>query len=218
MVSGLSRACRRFRLLAFFRNTSHLLLQEKLAMSRRPSTDPSDTWTSHERVRTGEEICIRPLRADDREREIAFINSLSERTVYFRLFTPMKLLPPHVLEQLMEIDYDDRMVFVATVQTEAGEQFVGVARYARTKQGDAAEIGITVTDAWQRRGIARLLLARLMQYARTKGIRRMIGFVLPENHPMLCLARAVGFEVHLQSGSGLYEISCDLTTASIQAH
>lgn len=85
-------------------------------MSRRPSTDPSDTWTSHERVRTGEEICIRPLRADDREREIAFINSLSERTVYFRLFTPMKLLPPHVLEQLMVIDYDDRMVFVATVQ------------------------------------------------------------------------------------------------------
>lgn len=53
----------------------------------------------------GVEICIRPLRADDREREVAFINSLSERSRYFRLFTPLRFLPPHLLDQLMEIDY-----------------------------------------------------------------------------------------------------------------
>lgn len=185
-------------------------------MSRQPTTDASDPWTSYARVRTGEEICIRPLRADDREREIAFINSLSERSRYFRLFTPMSVLPPHLLEQLLEVDYEGRMVFVATVQTEAGEQFVGVARYARTKEGDAAEIGITVTDAWQRRGIARLLLSRLAQYARSKGIRRLIGVVLPENHAMLSLARTSGFEVHLQQGSGLFEISCDLMRGSTE--
>lgn len=179
-------------------------------MSCRPPTDPTDPWTSHERVRTGEEICIRPLRKDDREREIAFINSLSERSRYFRLFTPMKVLPPHVLEHLMEVDYEGRMAFVATVQAEGDERFIGVARYAQTRQGDDAEVGITVADDWQRRGIARLLLTRLIEYARSKGIHRLIGIVLPENHAMLSLARATGFKVHLQSATGLFEIALDL--------
>jgi acetyltransferase len=158
----------------------------------------------------GAEICIRPLRPDDRAREIAFMNGLSERSRYLRLFTPLKFLPPHLLDQLMDVDFDRRVALVATIAPPDGEQFVGIARYAVSDFPDSAEIGITVTDQWQRKGIARLLMQELMRFARSRGIGRFTGTVLPENEPMLALARSLGFRVSYDSVQHLFTICRDL--------
>ena len=150
------------------------------------------SWTSQSRTRNGARLCIRPLRPDDREREIEFINSLSERTRYYRLMTPLKFLPPHLLDRLMDIDYDRRMALVATVD-ESCERFVGIARYGETDRRNCVELGITVTDEWQRQGIARALLAELTRFARWRGISCMEGIVLPDNFAMIELAKSFGF-------------------------
>jgi acetyltransferase len=151
------------------------------------------SWTSQSSTRSGVRLCIRPLRTDDREREIEFIDSLSERSRYYRLMTPLKFLPPHLLERLMDIDYDRRMAFVATIEHEGREQFAGIARYGETDRPGSVELGVTVTDRWQRHGIARLLLAELTRFARWRGIRCLEGIVLPDNLPMIELAKSLGF-------------------------
>ena len=166
------------------------------------------------RTRTGVELCIRPLRPDDRVREIAFINSLSERTRFLRVLAPLRFLPPHLLDQLMDVDYDARMAFVATIMHDGVEEFIGVARYGPTDEPRTVEMAITVTDAWQRRGIARPLLQQLIRYARARGYLRMCGYVLPENHPMLALARTFGFQVCYSPGEHLTHISLDLMKAA----
>jgi acetyltransferase len=152
------------------------------------------SWTSQSTSRDGARVCIRPLRPDDREREVEFINSLSERSRYYRLMTPLKFLPPHLLDRLMDIDYDRRMAFVATIEHEGREQFVGIARYAETDRRNCVELGITVTDQWQRRGIARSLVAELMRFARWRGICCLEGIVLPDNFAMIELAKSLGFQ------------------------
>lgn len=152
-------------------------------------------WTSQSSVRNGLRLCVRPLRPDDREREIEFINSLSERTRFYRMMTPLKFLPPHLLDRLMDIDYDRRMAFVATVEQDGREQFVGIARYGETDRPDTVELGVTVTDRWQRHGIARLLISELVRFARWRGVRRIEGIVLPDNLPMIELAKSLGFHV-----------------------
>jgi RimJ/RimL family protein N-acetyltransferase len=169
-------------------------------------------WTSQAHTKRGEPICIRPLRPGDRVREIAFIDSLSERTRYLRVLTPLKYLPPHLLDQFMDVDYDRRMAFAATIAQHGVEEFVGIARYGATDRRDTAEIGVTVTDAWQRRGIARALLNELIRYARHRGFRRLTGVVLPENHAMLAFARRAGFEIRYDPAEHLMCINCDLTT------
>ncbi len=150
-------------------------------------------WTSQSSARNGLQLCMRPLRPDDRDREIEFINSLSERSRFFRLMTPLKFLPPHLLDRLMDIDYDRRMAFVATVEHEGREQFVGIARYGETDRADTVELGITVTDRWQRCGIARLLIDELLRFARWRGIQHIEGIVLHDNLPMIELAKGLGF-------------------------
>lgn len=171
-----------------------------------------ERWVTQTRSRRGAVLCIRPLRADDREREIAFINSLSERSKHFRLFTPLKFLPRHLIDQLMDIDYRQRMAFVATTQHAGVEQFVGVARYGETNETGTAELGVSVADAWQRSGIATVLLEQLMAYARAQSIRRLIGLVLPENQAMIALARRLAFTVSYDPAQHLFRMSRDLGT------
>jgi RimJ/RimL family protein N-acetyltransferase len=148
---------------------------------------------------------------DDREREIAYINGLSERSRYFRLFTPLKFLPRHLIDQLMDIDYRRRMAFVATTQQGGAERFVGVARYCETDEPEVAELGISVSDAWQRSGVGSLLLRHLIAYAREQNIRRLVGMVLPDNEAMIALARRLGFTVRYDPAQHLFRMALEIT-------
>jgi GNAT superfamily N-acetyltransferase len=167
---------------------------------------PLDAWTSWYTARNGMRICIRPLRSDDRLREVAFIESLSAQARYFRFMSPLRFLPKHLLDQLMTIDYVHSMAFAATIDAGSAERFVGLARYGVTDNPEVAEIAITVTDDWQRQGIARALLEQLVRYASAHGYRELIGWVLHENGAMLSLARACGFQVRIAVHHGAMEI------------
>lgn len=175
--------------------------------------DPSllERWAIEVRSRRGAMLCIRPLRPDDREREVAYLNALSERSRYFRLFTPFRVLPRHLIDRLMDIDYERRMAFVATTMQDGVEQFVGVARYGEEDEPGTAEFAVSVADAWQRCGIARLLTEQLIRYAREQGVGRFVGLVLPENHAMLALARRLSFTVSFDPTQHLFCISRNLT-------
>ena len=80
--------------------------------------------------------------------KVIVINSLSERTRFYRLMTPLKFLPPHLLDRLMDIDYDRRMAFVASAVPEGCERFVGLARYGETDRPDTVELGITAVPTY----------------------------------------------------------------------
>lgn len=170
------------------------------------------SWTTA--ARDGTPIRIRPLRPGDEQREIAFVASLSEQTRFFRLFTPLKFLSPELLTHLMDVDYDRRMALVATVGAADSEEFVGVARYGATDDPECAELGVTVADAWQRRGIATILLQALMRFAQARGIKVLTGVVLPDNHAMLELARSLGFKLDYDAIERVTRITYELDPVS----
>jgi len=172
-----------------------------------------ERWTTTACNRRGAPLCIRPLRQDDREREVAFVSGLSERSRYFRLFTPLTFLPRHLLDQLMNIDYRQRMAFVATTQQGGAEQFAGVARYCETDVTGTVELGVSVADAWQRSGVATLLLQQLIAYAREQNISHVTGLVLPDNLAMIALARRLRFTVSYEPADHLFRMSRNLDPA-----
>ena len=90
---------------------------------------------------------------------------------------------------------------------------VGVARYGETDEPGIAELGVSVADAWQRSGIASLLIQQLVRYAQAQGLRRLIGSVLPDNLAMIALARRLAFTVRYDPAQHLFQISRDLGTA-----
>ena len=90
-----------------------------------------------------------------------------------------------MLARFTQIDYDRELALVAVADTGGVPVFVGVARYITNPDQESAEFAVVVADAWQGRGVARVLMERLIDCARRRGLRRLEGAVLRANHNML---------------------------------
>lgn len=98
-----------------------------------------------------------------------------------------------MLARFTQIDYDREMAFVATLEDEVGEREIGIVRYIANPDAESCEFALVVADEWQRRGLGRRMMALLVEVARSRGLREMIGHVLAENRSMLALCEALGF-------------------------
>jgi acetyl coenzyme A synthetase (ADP forming)-like protein len=152
-------------------------------------------------LRDGSTIRVRPVAAGDRPAIEAFLHGLSARSIGFRFFGGIDL--DWVADWSIDVDYRDRYALVATTGS-AGE-VVAHAAYIRTA-ADRAEVAFTVADAWQRHGIATIMLGHLAAAAEEHGVAIFTAEVLPTNHRMIQVFRDSGYPVSLRSGDGVMEI------------
>lgn len=150
------------------------------------------------RLRDGANITIRPIRPEDAAIETAFVRELSEESRYYRFMDLLRELPPNMLTHFTEVDYDRHMALIVTALEAGAEKQIAVARYVLMPDGRSCEFAIVVADAWQRRGVATLLMLELLSAARARGIERMFGEVLPGNHKMLAFTHKLGFSAAFQ--------------------
>jgi acetyltransferase len=142
----------------------------------------------------GTDIAIRPIRPEDAENEQAFVQNLSPESKYFRFMQSLDKLTPLMLARFTQIDYDREMALVAVIDEHTpGARILGVARYVSNPDRQSCEFALTVADAWQKKGIGRQLMQRLMTVARDRGIEIMSGEVLSNNSKMLRLCERLGF-------------------------
>ena len=140
-------------------------------------------------LRDGTRVRLRPIRAYDAPRLIAFYDRLSQHTAYQRFFTVMKRLPPDWARMLATVDYRQRLALVAEWGPADDPELIGVARYEPTEDPATAEVAFVVLDGWQGRGLGMVLLHQLLQAASARGIRRFCAYVLADNARMLDLLR-----------------------------
>jgi acetyltransferase len=148
-------------------------------------------------LRDGTVLHVRPIRPEDADLERAFVNGLSEQTRYYRFFYRMAELTPAMLARFTQVDYDRELALVALAAAEEGgaQVFVGVARYIANPDRASAEFAVVVADAWQRRGVARVLMRGLIVCAKRRGLERLEGTVLRANEPMHAFVRSLGFTI-----------------------
>ncbi len=163
----------------------------------------------------GTKVRVRAIVPEDEPLLHEAVAAMSERSVYFRFFSPMKRMPDALAHRLAVVDYNDRFALVATSQKPGGkERILGVARYDRVQGTDVAETAVAVVDEFQRRGLGSSLLAILGKVAGDHGIKTFTLIVLPENQQMLGLLRKMGWIHHAKLSGGVYEISFDLPGAA----
>lgn len=166
-------------------------------------------------LRDRTKVHLRPIVAEDEPLLHEAVAAMSERTVYFRFFSPIKRMSDALAHRLAVVDYHDRFALVATTHRPRGqetgkERIVGVARYDRAANTDVAEVAVAVIDEFQRRGLGSVLLSELARVARLHGIRTFQLIVLPENREMLGLLRKMGWIHQAKLAGGVYEISFEL--------
>ena len=158
----------------------------------------------------GTKVLVRPIVPEDEPLLHEAVAAMSERTVYFRFFSPLKRMPDALAHRLAVVDYNDRFALVATDKPRGKERIVGVARYDRVVNTDVAEVAVAVIDEFQRRGLGSALLTILGKVATEHGIKTFTLIVLPENQQMLGLLRKMGWIHRAKLSGGVYDISFEL--------
>jgi acetyltransferase len=156
---------------------------------------PFELVESH-RLKGGRLVLVRPIHPQDETLVQSFVRGLSPRSRYFRFHNAIRELDPRMLHAATHVDYRRHLALIAEWFDGDAEVEIGAARYFVRKDRRTAEFAIAVADAWQRQGLARHLLTRLMTIAARRGLERFEGDVLEENQGMVGLALELGFEVN----------------------
>jgi len=141
-------------------------------------------------LRDGLRVHMRLIRPSDKERLERGFRRLSPGSRYQRFFTGRGDLTPAELRYLTECDRIDHVGIAAETRPGAGDEAegVGIARFIRNREHpETAEAAVAVIDEYQRRGIGRLLLSRLIEAARERGIKSLYCSVLSSNQAMRAL-------------------------------
>ena len=137
-------------------------------------------------------VTVRPLNLADSGLERDFIKNLSEETKRYRFLCAVKELPNPELKQLCTVDGNRSMAFVATVTVGGRETEIGVCRYAESARDNVREMAITIADSWKHRGLAQLLLKRLIDYAKSHGITQLYSVNRVDDEAMAEIATEFG--------------------------
>lgn len=158
----------------------------------------------------GTRIVVHALLPEDRDELRERYVELSPQSRRLRFVSAPVRLSERLLDHLLDVDFDARYAIVARLADEPGTPGVGIARYARrAADPSTAEAAVTVLDGYQGRGIGTILLARLVEAARTAGITTFVADVMWENHDLLGALRNVGATV-VPEEPGIAAVRVDL--------
>jgi len=158
------------------------------------ATAPAERWT--ETLADGRRAIIRPIERGDVRRNAAFLEALSPPSKHFLFLGGVTCPSDEELERLCAPDYAHDMAFVALAADADGretERQVGICRYAGADPDHGAEISVAVADDWQHRGLGKVMLRRLIDYARAHGVTRLYSMDSAANDRMRKLGRDLGF-------------------------
>ncbi len=145
----------------------------------------------------GRELLLRPVLPEDEPSLQALVSRASPEDLRLRFFQPIRELSHHVAATLTQIDYNRDMALVAADPGLPGQtEIYGIVNLSADPDNERAEYSIIVDRAMIRLGLGNLLMRRIIDYARARGVGEIYGEVLQENKPMLRLNRTLGFAIH----------------------
>ena len=145
----------------------------------------------HEILRDGTRVIVRPLLREDIALYPDFLAAVTAADLRLRFLAPTSEVSRYLIEKLTHLDYSRAMAFIA-IDEESGKM-LGVARLHDDSSGDNAEFAILVRSRLKGHGLGWLLMRRLIEFAKAKGLKTVIGQVLSENTTMLTMCATLGF-------------------------
>ncbi len=158
----------------------------------------------------GTKLHFRPIRPSDDKGLRDMLYTLSEQSIAFRFFQPIKAFPHKFIQDFTTIDLSSDMAIAAVLQDLGGEQVIGVAHYYLNESTKRAEVSFLVRDDWQSKGVGTYLLDILTDIARKRGVEGFEARVLVRNQLMLSVFYNSGFEITTKLEDDAYVISYDI--------
>ena len=167
----------------------------------------------HQTLQDGERVVIRRARPEDRALYLDFLHDVSAEDLRLRFFGRIAELSAAEIDKLAHLDYRHEMAFVA-LDEDTG-QMLGLVRLIDELDERTAQFAILVRSRLKGHGLGWLLMQRIIDYAKEKGLRRVYGDVLAENRTMLQMCAELGFRAR-DIGSDIRRVVLELGNSGKQ--
>jgi len=146
-----------------------------------------------DRLRDGTPVIIRQAQLSDRLLVTDFLRRTSQESIETRFFSPVSE-ESALAEVVRTTDAVIALSLLLYCELPTRCELAGHGEYVRDgPRSPVAEIAFLVTDAYQGKGVATILLTHLARVARDQGIRTFRAMVLRENYAMIEVFRGCGF-------------------------
>jgi acetyltransferase len=147
------------------------------------------------RLGDGRALLLRAILPEDEPALQAAFAKLTPEEIRLRFLAPLKTLSHMAAARFTQIDYDREMALILVEPGIPGRsEIFGVARLGADPDNEQAEYAIIVRHDMTGLGLGLLLMRRIIDYAKRRGIGEVYGDVLRENTTMLKMCDFLGFK------------------------
>ena len=158
----------------------------------------------------GTRVLCRPVRPDDEDMYRRFFQRVTIEDLRLRFFAPVREFSHAFIARLTQVDYARSFVLCAI--EEGSGDMLGAVRLMMDANFDSGEYAILMRSDQKGRGLGWSLMKMMIDYARSRGLKRVEGQVLGENTNMLAMCGKLGFRiVDEPDDPGVKMVSLDLT-------
>ncbi len=154
----------------------------------------------------GLELLFRIIKPSDETIVRNFLSSLPRVEPYVRFLSLMKVYPKYDVQEILNIDYHQKMVLLAVEGTKGQEKIVGMGGYVLDEESMIAEVDFAVHPDYGRKGIGSFLLQRLVEIARKRGVKQFVAYVNRGQEGVFGVFSVLGYLLEISLTNGVYEI------------
>ncbi len=157
-------------------------------------------------LKDGSQVLLRPIRPEDEPEWHRFMRACSQQSIWLRFRYLFKETTHEMATRFCFVDYDRTLAIVAEIEKAGERQIVGVARLLADVDHRNAEYAVLVEDAWQGRGLGKLLTDFSLEICDSWGIGRVFCETTNDNRRMQSILDRREFKQAKSSdGEVLYE-------------
>ena len=143
----------------------------------------------------GEQITIRPSKPVDERRIQEHFYGLEKSDIFSRFFHDKTSFSHSDVGSVSQTDYKKDLILVAVVGEFGFGRVIAVGECMLLLNSNLAEVAFSVNRNYQGKRLGRLLLRKLAEAAREKGISGLLAYTAPSNQGMIRLFKTLPYKV-----------------------
>ncbi len=155
------------------------------------------------RVIDGRTLTFRPVKLTDERSIQEHYYGLDQSDVVSRFFHEKKSFVSKQIERTFIIDYHKDLTIVAVEGQQGFERILAVGEYYLNPETEMAEIAFSVEKEWQGKGISSIVIRKLAEAARQRGIKGLTAYTAKGNKRMVKLFNTLNYKVKTSAQGGM---------------
>jgi acyl-CoA hydrolase/GNAT superfamily N-acetyltransferase len=184
---------------------ARILYPDQIFLAEGARCYPADIALTHT-FRNALTLRLRAIKPSDEDEMRRLFYRFSDQSVYYRYFSPIKVMPHARMQTYVNVDYATTLSLVALLDEPGSPRIVAEGRFAREKDRPWADVAFVVDEDFQGCGIASFMLQTLVRLARERGLEGFTADVLTTNQAMLKVFEKSGLPVKARIEQGVYHL------------